>query len=247
MTEIISFDLAVFLAGTFVTSFVTGAAGFAFGIVAASFWVYALEPAETATLTAAYAILVQGYAVWTLRHRLDPQRLWPFLLGSAVGIPGGVALMTMAAPLQIRFAIGVLLVLFSTYNLARPKLPEFRHAGPRTDLFVGVLNGMLGGSTGLGGILPAIWCGLRGWPRDEQRAVFQPTAVATFLMMIAWFGGAGVITVDIVRLFAIGLPMMAAGTALGWMTYNKLNEITFRKTVLVLLLLSGVVLVVAGR
>ena len=31
-----------------------------------------------------------------------------------------------------------------------------------------MLNGLLGGSTGLGGILPTIWCTERGWTKDEQ-------------------------------------------------------------------------------
>ena len=38
--------------------------------------------------------------------------------------------------------------------------------------------------TGLAGIVTVIWTGIRGWSRDEQRAVFQPTAVASFLMII---------------------------------------------------------------
>jgi hypothetical protein len=34
--------------------------------------------------------------------------------------------------------------------------------------------------TGLAGIVVTIWCGIRGWPKDVQRAVFQPVAVAVF-------------------------------------------------------------------
>ncbi|MGH8703228.1 MAG: sulfite exporter TauE/SafE family protein, partial [Burkholderiales bacterium] len=79
------------------------------------------------------------------------------------------------------------------------------------------------------------------------RAVFQPTAVATFLMTIIWLGGAGVLTADIARLFAIGLPALIAGTWLGWKLYGRLDEATFRKVVLGLLLASGVALVTAWR
>jgi hypothetical protein len=41
----ISFDLAIFLLGTFAAAFVTGLAGFAFGMVAAGIWLFALERA----------------------------------------------------------------------------------------------------------------------------------------------------------------------------------------------------------
>jgi len=38
--------------------------------------------------------------------------------------------------------------------------------------------GILGGLTGLAGIVTTVWCGMRGWGKDEQRAVFQPVGVA---------------------------------------------------------------------
>ena len=66
-------------------------------------------------------------------------------------------------------------------------------------------------------------------------------------MTIAAFGGVGIITLDTVRLFMIGLPTLVAGSWLGWMLYGKLDESAFRKIVLVLLLVSGVTLVASGR
>ena len=44
-----------------------------------------------------------------------------------------------------------------------------------------------------------------------------------------------------------GLPVLIAGTALGWACYGKLNEASFRKIVLSLLLVSGVMLLATGR
>jgi uncharacterized membrane protein YfcA len=241
-----SFDLAIFLAGAFLAAFVTGLAGFAFGMIAAAIWLHALTPMQATVLIVAYAFLVQSYAVWKLRRALNFGRLMPFIIGSAVGIPAGIAVLRWAAPAELRIAVGVLLILFSLYNLSRPKLPEVKQAGALLDGGVGVLNGILGGSTGLGGILPTIWCGMRGWPKDEQRAVFQPTAVATFLMIMIWLGSSGTVTADMLRLFVIGLPALMAGSWLGWKLYGKLDEATFRKIVLGLLLVSGVTLVAMG-
>jgi len=238
-----SLNLIVFLIGTFAAAFVAGLSGFAFGMVAAGVWAHVLAPIMIATLIVAYALLVQGYAVWKLRHVIKMDRLWPFVAGSAIGIPAGVLVLRWASAEHLRLLMGLLLVAFCLYNLVRPKLPENKDASRFADGSIGVVNGFLGGSTGLGGVVPTIWCGLRGWPRDEQRAVFQPTAVATFLMAILWFGGAGAITAESIRFFAIGLPALIVGTALGWKLYGKLDEASFRKVVLVLLLVSGVALV----
>ena len=74
--------------------------------------------------------------------------------------------------------------------------------------------------------------------------MFQPVAVATFLMSALWIGARGAITADTIKLFVIGLPALFAGTWLGLKLYGRLDEAAFRKVVLVLLLASGVVLIV---
>jgi len=247
MSLAIPFDLAIFLLGTFAAAFVTGLAGFAFGMVAAGIWLFALTPVQTTTLIVAYALLVQGYSTWRLRRTILPSRLLPFILGSAVGIPAGIVILELASAVHLRTAVGLLLVAFSLYNLLRPKMPNLNSAGRAADAGIGVLNGVLGGATGLGGILPTMWCVLRGWPRDEHRAVSQPTAVATFALSLLAFGGLGLVTPDTARLFVIGLPALVAGTLLGWSLYGKLDEAAFRKVVLVLLSLSGLAIVATGR
>src|SRR5580693_4495332 len=129
----LSFELAVFLFGAFAAAFVTGLTGFAFGMVAAGIWLHALPPAQTSTLIAAYALLVQGYAVWKLRHSLNLYRVAPFIAGSAFGIPAGIAALQWISPTHLRSGVGVLLIVFSLYNLMRPKLPEMKAAGRSAD------------------------------------------------------------------------------------------------------------------
>ena len=102
------------------------------------------------------------------------------------------------------------------------------------------MSGVFSGSTGLAGIPVIVWASLRRWSKDGQRAGFQPVVVAVFVMTLAWFGGAGVITADTLRLFWIGLPAVLLGSWMGLKLYGRLNEERFRFTVLVLLLLSGV-------
>jgi uncharacterized membrane protein YfcA len=237
-------ELPLFLIATFAGALVAGLSGFAFGLVAASIWLYILTPLQTATLIIAFGLIVQGYSVWKLRHALDWKKLWPFIAGAALGVPVGVSILTWANPVHVRIGVGGFLVLYSLYALFRPAMALVKAGGAAADATVGFLNGVLGGITGLAGILVTIWCGLRGWPKDVQRTVFQPVAVAIFLMSALWIGGRGAITADIVKLFLIGLPALFAGTWLGLKLFGRLNEAAFRKVVLVLLLASGVVLMV---
>jgi uncharacterized membrane protein YfcA len=231
----------LFLLATFAASLVAGLAGFAFGLIAAAVWLHILTPLQTATLIIAFGLIVQGIAVWKLRHALLWGRLWPLLLGAAIGVPLGVAILAWANPREMQAGVGAFLVLYGLYSLARPAFGPVR--SKTLDAGVGFLNGVLGGATGLAGILVVIWCGLRGWPKDEQRAVFQPIGVATFAMSALWLGANGAMSADVVALFLIGLPALLAGTWLGLKLYGRMDEARFRRIVLLLLLLSGILLV----
>jgi uncharacterized membrane protein YfcA len=235
--------LAIFLIATFAGALVAGLSGFAFGLVVSSAWLFILTPAQAASLIIAFGLIVQGYAVWKLRGAIDWRKLWPFVVGAGFGVPAGVAVLTWANPAYVRAGIGAFLVAFSLYSLFRPAI-RVNAGGPLADAGVGFLNGALAGLSGLAGILVIIWCQLRGWSRDQQRAVFQPVAIAIFLMSAAWLGGAGVIGMDTAWLFLIGLPALLAGTWLGMKLYGRLDEAAFRKVVLVVLLVSGIALMV---
>jgi hypothetical protein len=235
-------ELPLFLFATFAGAFIAGLSGFAFGLVAASLWLYILAPSQSAALIIAFGLLVQGYSVWKLRRALDWRKLWPFVAGAALGVPAGVTLLAWSDPRNVRIAVGVLLVVYSLYAFFRPPLKLATTGGHTGDAIVGFFNGVLGGLTGLAGILVTIWCGLRGWPKDEQRAIFQPVAVAIFLMSAVWLGAKGTVTAETIKFFAIGLPFLFAGTWLGLRLFGRIDESMFRKIVLALLFVSGAAL-----
>jgi uncharacterized membrane protein YfcA len=95
----------------------------------------------------------------------------------------------------------------------------------------------------LAGILVTIWCGLRGWPKDVLRAIFQPVAVAIFLMSAMWLGARGTVTADTIKFFAMGLPFLFVGTWLGLRLFGRIDEAVFRKIFLALLFISGAALI----
>jgi uncharacterized membrane protein YfcA len=240
-------DLALFAAGTFAAAFVTGLVGFAFGIVAAAVWLHFLSPMQAAALIVAFGLIVQGVSVWKLRRAIKWPRLAPFLIGGVIGVPIGAELLRWTDPGILRMAVGAILVIFSLWNLFRPSLGSMARAGVIADGAVGIVNGVIGGATGLAGIAAVIWCSLRGWPPPEQRAVFQPSGVAVFAMTGLWLGGTGMIGGDTLMLFLIGLPALAIGTWTGLQLFGKLDDVAFRRIVLVLLLISGASLLILDR
>ncbi len=241
-----NFELPLFLLATFAGAFVAGLSGFAFGLVAASLWLYILTPLQSATLIVGFGLFVQGYSVWKLRRALDLSKLLPFIVGAALGVPTGVFLLTSSDPRTVRVVVGVFLAAYSLYALLHPSLKLISTGDRAANAAVGFLNGVLGGLTGLAGILVTIWCNLRGWPKDLQRTIFQPVAVTTFLMSALWLGGKGTVIIETVKLFVMGLPCLLVGIWLGLRLFAYIDEAMFRKIVLALLLISGVLLVLTA-
>jgi uncharacterized membrane protein YfcA len=235
--------LGFFLLAAFLGAVTTGVAGFAMGLVVSGIWLHILTPVQTVTLMVSYSVLLQGYGVWKLRHALSWRKVAPFIISGTIGVPIGATLLAHINPGYLCAGVGLLLLLYSIYYLARPALEPVQGGVP-ADLVIGFLNGLLGGLTGLVGIVVVIWCQLRGWPKDVQRTVFQPVIITTSAMTAVWLSASGAVTADTVKLFVLGLPMLLAGTWVGMRLYGRLDEASFRRVVLVLLLLSGIFLVV---
>jgi uncharacterized membrane protein YfcA len=237
--------LALFLISAFVGGVVTGLAGFAMGLVVSGVWLHVLTPVQTTALIAGIGLLVQMHGVWKFRHALNLRRILPLIAGGALGVPLGIVLLSHLDPVWVRRAVGILLVVYSLYGSLRPKLAPLRATLP-ADGAVGFVNGILGGLTGLAGPIVVVWCQLTGVPREAQRAIFQPVILAAFVMTAIGLGLAGDITRDVLVLFALSLLPVLAGIWAGLHLYGKLDEAGFRRVVLALLFLSGLVLLVPG-
>jgi uncharacterized protein len=234
---------SLFLTATFFGGLTSGLTGFAAGLVVSGVWLHVITPTQTAVLIAANGVITQAYGIWKVRHALQWRRVLPFVAGGAVGVPLGAYLLAYTNPPQLRIGVGVLLIAYSTYNLLRPKFAPVKSNGA-LDAGVGVLNGMLGGLTGLGGVISTVWCQLGGGTKDAQRAVFQPVLFMTMLMTTMTFAASGFLaSFDILKLFAFGLPVLLLGLWTGVFLYGKLDDLTFRKIILIMLLLSGLSLV----
>jgi uncharacterized protein len=234
--------LGLFLFAAFAGGFASGLAGFAMGFVVSGIWLHILTPLQTTTLVVGYGLLTQAYGVWKLRQTLAWRSIAPFIIGGAVGVPIGTLLLTYIDAAYLRSGVGVLLVIYGSYGLAQPKLKPVP-AGGATDTGIGLANGVLAGLTGLQGFIITVWCQLRGWPKDAQRAVFQPVMLAAIVMNVVALSIAGAMTAATMQIYLLGLPAMLAGLWAGFKLYGKLDDAAFRKVLLVLLLIAGLGLV----
>jgi uncharacterized membrane protein YfcA len=228
-------------AGAFVGGLAAGAAGFAFGIAAASIWLHALSPVHAAFLIVAGGLSIQTGTIWPLRRSLDWWRLWPFLLAGVVGVPIGVWLLVNTDVGALSVVLGAFLALYGLYALLAPPLPHVE-AGRMADVAVGFIAGIMGGIGGYSGVAPAIWAQLRGWPKEMARAFYQPFIVVVHVATLAALGTVALDRTGLI-LFVLALPALALGAWTGWKIYGRLDERRFRQVFAVLLIASGLILI----
>jgi uncharacterized membrane protein YfcA len=232
--------------GAAVAGFVQGLSGFAFGMVAMSFWAWVLEPRLAAVLTVFGALVGQILAAVTVRRGFDPRRLLPFIAGGLAGIPLGVALLPHLDVHGFKAILGTLLVLWCPAMLLSTRLPRITAGGRVAEGAVGLAGGVMGGLGGFTGVLPTLWCTLRGYEKDTQRSVIQNFNLSMLAVTMATYLGAGIVTREMLPLFAVVAPAMLVPTLLGARLYVGISEARFRQIVLGLLTASGVALLASS-
>ena len=231
--------------GAAVAGVVQGLSGFAFGMVSMSFWAWVLDPRLAAALAVFGALTGQLLALFSVRRGFDWALLWPFLLGGLAGIPLGVWVLPHLDMDWFKAVLGALLALWCPVMLMAQRLP--RIGGNRWgDGAVGLVGGVLGGIGGFAGSVPTLWCTLRGFNKDTQRAVIQNFNLSMLAVTMATYLATGIVTRDMAPMFAVVAPAMLIPTLLGTRLYLGISEVTFRRVVLGLLTCSGLTLLASA-
>ena len=239
-------DMWMLAIGAAIAGLVQGISGFAFAMVAMSIWVWTIDPILAAPMAVFGGWFGQVMSALRIRRGLQIHLLWPYLLGAAIGIPIGQQLLPYLDPNQFKLVLGSLLVVCCSAMLATARLPHLTHGGKGADAGVGLLGGVMAPLSGFSGLAPALWASLRGYNKDEHRAVLQNFNLIVLSATVAsnvFYG----------RLNRSHVPQMAvvAGALIlpaiwGSKIYVGMSAAAFRKTVLWLLVLAGVTMLIAA-
>lgn len=240
-------EALILSAACFVAAFCAGVAGFAFVLVGAGILLHLLPPATTAPVLVMGSFLVQSLALKAVWWHVDWAVLRRFVLWALPGLPLGVWLLAAVPARPMTAGVGLLLVVYSAWMLARIGLrlaPPRVAGGPGPDAAVALASGVLGGIGGYVGALPGMWADVQGWDKERTRGLLQPFIVAMQGLTLPFLAIGGFFTREAVVLTAWALPAMVVGMLLGLRAFHRLPQGGFRLVLLALLLLSGVSLLV---
>ncbi len=232
--------------GAVLAGFVQGLSGFAFGLVAMSFWAWFLEPQLAAALAVCGAWTGQMLAALTRRRASYWGTLMPFLAGGVLGVPLGTWLLPMLDAQLFKVFLGALMVIWCPIMLVSGRLGQVSVRSRAVDGLAGLAGGVMGGLGGFTGVVPTLWTTMTGLPKDEQRAVIQNFNLATLsVTLLAYLATSsiqpGMLPAIAVVVLAVVLPVLA-----GARLYVGISQQAFRIIVLSLLTLSGVAMLASA-
>jgi len=240
-------DVGTFLllsVAVFSGAFVSGLAGFAFSAVAGGILLRVLEPRDAVPLMMACSVGVQAVNLWALRRNINWKQSRMLVFGGLLGVPIAIWLLQHADTRVFREGFGIMVALYAGYMLFRPGLTCLQQMKENRNALIGFGGGLIGGLTAMPGAVPTIWCDIHGVPKTEQRGLVQPFIAAMQVFAL----GLLLIQRDLSsRVFidlALSIPALLAGSALGALAFRHVKEQTFRRIILGLLMVSGVLLVV---
>lgn len=236
-------NLAILVVGGgAIAGFVSGLAGFAFGLIAMVFWAWTLPPQIIGPMLVVGSLTGQLLTIGTVRRSIRVKLIAPLIVGGLIGVPIGATLLPFLDPVPFRIGVGTLLVMYCGVMLMASNLPTIKAGGAFADALVGVIGGLLGGIAGLVGPAPTILCMLRGYPKDTQRAICQTFFIVMQSLTLVMYLHNGLINHEVLVLFAWMTPSSLLCAWLGSRLYVRLSDRAFRRTLLVLLFASGVAL-----
>jgi len=238
--------LAYVILGACAAGFIQGLSGFAFGLTAMAFWAWVVAPQLAAPMVVFGSLLGQVLAVGSLRRGFDLRRALPFILGGVLGVPAGAALLPHIDQTVFKAVVGALLAVWCPTMLCIRALPRIHHGGALADGAVGAIGGIMGGLGGLTGPAPTLWCALRGWDKDAQRAIFQSFNLVMHALTLSVYATSGLITAEARGMFVVIAPAMVIPALIGARLYAGFSDATFRRLILILLLISGLVLLASS-
>ncbi len=231
------------VAGAALAGFVMGLVGFGTGLAALGLWLFVIDPSLAVPLVGVCSLATTVFTLKAYSHAIRPERLAPFFLGAVAGLPLGVILLTRLDPTVFKLAMGLFLVVYTLFRLFLMPGLAARTGSRLADLAVGAGGGLLGGFAAIPGPLTTVWCGLRGWSKDEQRGVYQPFNQTIILIAMIGYGLEGLLTRELGLMSLYCVPAALAGMRVGMVGYKRMDERQFQRVVLALLFASGLMLV----
>ncbi|MGA2355623.1 MAG: sulfite exporter TauE/SafE family protein [Terriglobales bacterium] len=213
----------------FIATLIRSAFGFGEALVAVPLLAFFIPLSVAAPLVVLVSITIASIVViqdWKKIHLRSTAWL---VLSTLPGIPLGVLLLTSSHQRTVKAALGVIIILFSTYSLVGRAPLELRRDSRGWLLACGFCAGVLGGAYGMNGPPLAIYGAMRRWSAQHFRATLQGYFLPASIIGMGAYWLAGLWVHAVTHYYLVSLPVTLAAVFLGRVINHRLRGDSFLK------------------
>lgn len=225
----------------FLSAFTQGLSGFGVALVSMALLPKLIGIQASIALVALIAFVVDLSVLLRYWRSLQFKTMLPLILASFVGVPLGIFLLRRLDEAVTLPILGVIIAGYALYALLGLELPKLQGRGWAYG--TGFLGGLLGGAYNTPGPPIIVYASCQQWEPDTFKGNLQTFFIQNSIIVLLGHYLSGNLTPEIWSMFWRGLPWLLGGIVTGLSMDRWLNPETFRKIVLVLLVVTGLRLV----
>ena len=237
--EIILFFALIILLGYFIKALVGfGGAMFSVPILVLFFDVTLVVPIASLVNMLSGIILLPS-----VKKKFDKKELLLVFIGAFFGTIVGVYLLKSVANDTLKIIFGVLVILFAL-RMIFEKYLSFKKLKSYFATVFGAIGGLTGGMFSTHGPPIALYLG----HQIKDKHILRGTLILVFLIISIWRNGlylfTGMFNTEIYTISAFMIPIIIIASFFGSKVHLKISQEVYRKIVVGILLVSGILLVV---
>jgi uncharacterized membrane protein YfcA len=239
-----SAPLLIFIAAAFLLAgFVKGVIGLGLPTVAMGLLAVTMPPSHALAIVIVPAIVTNIWQTFVGPYLRDiTRRLWPLMLGTAIGIWCGAGLMTGPYARYGTIVLGILLVIYAVIGLSKFSF----HVAPANEKWVGgivgLITGVVSAATGVQVIPSMPFMQAIGMEKDElvqALGVFFTVATVSLAFNLT---SAGLLNASTTVPGAVAMAGAFTGMYIGQAVRSRLEPEAFRRWFLIAMILLGIYL-----
>jgi uncharacterized membrane protein YfcA len=239
LSVILILFLVFFLAGL-----ISGVTGFGFSLISVPILILFLSPKLVVPIVLVHSLIINFFLLLESKKWVNLKRIFPLVVAGIIGTFFGTGLLIVLNVYLIKFFVGFIIILFSTFFLTGF---TFKMKSEKLAFLpVGFISGLLNGSITMSG--PPIILFFKN--QGVEKKVFRANLIAYFAILnlstLFSFFYSNLLSINVLEFTILFLPSSIFGGIMGIKIVHNIREKLFNNLILITLIFAGLFLIISS-
>jgi hypothetical protein len=226
--------------GIFVGFYVQTVVGFAGSLMALPILLLGMDLPNAIAYISIFYLFSSAFLITKEWDNIDKTIILKLAITSVIGVILGIVVLTFSKPIVLKKALGVFILIYVAYVSFGKKKVELNKGGI---ISFGVLAGFFSGLFSTGGPL-YVMC-IENTVKEVK--AFRATMIGVLglvtITRVPALAVSGILNFSHLKMSLLVFPVFLLAQFLGKRTFNKINEKAFKRFLMILLCISGLILI----